>query len=159
METNIKNKIDYSISSAREEDTMLLIRYKLSTIYEFAGTLEQEEKDRIDRYVKEEVPASLSKYNIVKDNGDNDVIGAFLVDDYDNGKILDEIYIEDKYRNKGIGSSIINNIINQHSVAYLWVYKMNEKAISLYKKFGFKVVEETETRYFMKYDKSNDVLG
>ena len=31
----------------------------------------------------------------------------------------------------------------------IWVYKENIKAISLYKKLGFEVVEETQTRYYM----------
>lgn len=32
-----------------------------------------------------------------------------------------------------------------------WVYKENIKAISLYKRFGFNVKEETDTKYYMMY--------
>ena len=35
----------------------------------------------------------------------------------------------------------------------MWVYKENKKAISLYKKLGFCAIEETESRYYMKYSK------
>mgnify|MGYP003207452642 FL=1 len=45
------------------------------------------------------------------------------------------------------------DILNNNDVVYLWVYKENEKAISLYKKLGFNVIEETESRYYMKYNK------
>ena len=36
---------------------------------------------------------------------------------------------------------------------YLWVYKENSKAVLLYKRLGFIIVDETESRYYMKYDK------
>ena len=76
-----------------------------------------------------------------------------LLTNNDNGKLLDEIYLEEGYRNKGIGTKIIMDILNNNDVVYLWVYKENEKAISLYKKLGFNVIEETESRYYMKYNK------
>ncbi|MGE5455556.1 MAG: GNAT family N-acetyltransferase [Ignavibacteriales bacterium] len=59
------------------------------------------------------------------------------------------MYIENLYRNKGIGSNIINNIIKTNKLIYLWVYKDN-KAINLYKKYDFKIIDETDSRYFMK---------
>ena len=40
-----------------------------------------------------------------------------------------------------------------NDIIYLWVYKENVQAISLYKKLGFNVIEETESRYYMKYSK------
>ena len=65
--------------------------------------------------------------------------------------MLDEIYVEQEYRNKGIGTDIIKNVINENDIIYLWVYKENVKAISLYKKLGFNVIDETDSRYYMKY--------
>lgn len=67
--------------------------------------------------------------------------------------MLDEIYIEQEYRNKGIGTDIIKNVINENDIIYLWAYKENTKAISLYKKLSFNIIEETESRYYMKYSK------
>ena len=57
--------------------------------------------------------------------------------------ILDEIYLEEEYRNKGIGTDIIENILKINTIVYLWVYKKNIKAISLYKKMKFKIINET----------------
>ena len=84
---------------------------------------------------------------------DNKIVGCILLTNNDNGKLLDEIYLEEEYRNKGIGTKIIMDILDNNDVVYLWVYKENEKAISLYKKLGFNVIEETESRYYMKYNK------
>lgn len=149
METNIKDKIDYKFIDANIEDKGMLIKYKLSTIYEYADNLSEEENNRIKDYVNEEVPRLLNKYKIVVYN--NEKIGSLLVDDYLDGKMLDEIYLEDKYRGMGIGSSLIEDILNKHDVVYLWVYKDNKRAIKLYKRYGFSVEEETESRYFMKW--------
>lgn len=155
METNIKDKINYKLVNASFNDVDMLINYKLSTIYEYAGELDKDEKNRIDKYVNEEVKKCIDKYKVIM--VDNEKIGAYLVDDYDNGKILDEIYIIEEYRCKGIGRKIIEDILKQHSVVYLWVYKMNEKALRLYKRLGFNIDEETETRYFMKYVRKEDI--
>ncbi len=69
-----------------------------------------------------------------------------------DGKLLDDIYLEKEYRNKSIGSNIIRNIIKDNDIIYLWVYKLNTKAISLYEKLDFSIIQKTETRYYMKYD-------
>ena len=84
---------------------------------------------------------------------DNKIIGSFLLVNKDDGILLDEIFIEEPYRNKGIGTNIIKEVINNNDIIYLWVYKENVQAISLYKKLGFNVIEETESRYYMKYSK------
>ena len=84
---------------------------------------------------------------------DNDIIGCLLLTNKDDGKLLDEIYLEEDYRNKGIGTSIIKDILYNNDIVYLWVYKDNINTISLYKKLGFDVINETESRYYMKYNK------
>ena len=115
------------------------------------GTASVEEIDKINKYVTSEVPKLINDYrNIVVDNK---IVGCLLLTNKDDGKLLDEIYLEEEYRDKGIGTKIIKNILNNNDIVYLWVYKENKKAISLYKKLGFCAIEETESRYYMKYSK------
>ena len=143
--------MEYKLSKSSENDINRLIEYKNRTIYQYAKDLSNEEIDRINKYVTSEVPRLINDYcNIIVDNK---IVGCILLTNNDSGKLLDEIYLEEKYRNKGIGTKIIMNILNNNDVVYLWVYKENEKAISLYKKLGFNVIEETESRYYMKYNK------
>ena len=69
-------------------------------------------------------------------------IGCFLVVKKDDGVMLDEIFLEEAYRNKGIGSKLLENLIiaskekNMSSIT-LEVNENNIYAISLYKKFNF----------------------
>ncbi len=143
--------MEYKLSKSTREDINRLIEYKKRTIYEYAKDLSDEEINRINNYVNSEVPKLIiDYYNIIVDNK---IVGCLLLTIKDDGKLLDEIYLEEEYRNKGIGTSIIKNILNNNDIVYLWAYKENEKAISLYRKLGFNIIEETESRYYMKYCK------
>lgn len=143
--------MDYKLIKSSNDDVNKLIDYKKKTIFEYADNLSQEEIDKINNYVNNNVPKLINNYsNIVVDNK---VVGCLLLTNKDDGILLDEIYLEEEYRNKGIGTSIIKDIIANNSIVYLWVYKENIKAISLYNKLGFKVIEETESRNYMKYNK------
>ncbi len=95
------------------------------------------------------IPIEIFDYKIVK--SDNKKIGCLLVTKRMTILFLDEIYLEEEYRNKGIGTSIIKDILKTNSTVYLWVYKKNINAISLYKKMNFEILSETENRYYMKY--------
>ena len=143
--------MDYKLIKSSNDDIEKLIDYKKKTIFEYAKDLSESEINKINNYVEDEVPKLINDYcNIVVDNK---VVGCLLLTDKDDGTLLDEIYLEEKYRNKGIGTNIIKEVINNNDIIYLWVYKENVQAISLYKKLGFNVIEETESRYYMKYSK------
>lgn len=143
--------MEYKLSTSSNKDINRLIEYKKRTIYEYAKDLSNEEIDKINKYVTSEVPKLINDYcNIIVDNK---IVGCLLLTNKDDGKLLDEIYLEEEYRNKGIGTEIINDILNNNDIVYLLVYKENEKAISLYKKLKFNVIEENESRYYMKYNK------
>ena len=143
--------MDYKLSKSSNDDIEKLIDYKKRTIYEYAKDLSNKEIDKINNYVTSEVLKLINDYcNIIVDDK---IVGCLLLTDKDDGTLLDEIYLEEKYRNKGIGTNIIKEVINNNDIIYLWVYKENVQAISLYKKLGFNVIEETESRYYMKYSK------
>lgn len=140
--------MNYNLKNATVKDIQILIQYKLNTIMEYASDLTEKERDKIIKYVNNNIPKQIDNYQMILVN--TKTIGAVLINNLDDGVLLDEIFIEEDFRNKGIGSSILKEIIQNHDIVYLWVYKLNKKAIKLYKKIGFKVIEETETRYYMK---------
>ena len=141
--------MNYKLMKANIDDVSILIDYKLKSIFDYAENLSLEEIKQINNYVKSNVPKEIDDYRVICINDKK--IGCLLVVNKDDGVLLDEIYLEEKYRNKGIGTSIIKKILSSYNIVYLWVYKLNTRAISLYKKLGFKIIDETETRYYMKY--------
>ena len=140
----------YILKEAQKKNFSLLEKWKFQTVLEYAGELSIEELSKIKNYVHKNVKENIQLYNLIIVN--ESIIGCVLVSPYKDGHLLDEIYLESSYRNQGIGTSIICDILKQYAVVYLWVYKDNIKAIRLYKRLGFNVLEETETRYLMKFE-------
>lgn len=143
--------MSYSLIEPLENNREKIMTYKLNSILEYAENLSQEEMNRIKDYVDNQVSLKMKNYKMI--SIDNKIVGCLLLEKQDDGILIDEIYLEENYRNRGIGTDILKNILLSNNVVYLWVYKLNTKAFSLYKKLNFKVIEETETRYYMKYSK------
>ena len=141
----------YKLVKASKKDIPRLIQYKKDIIYMYIKCLSEEEKENINEYVINSVNEIFKDYyNIIIDDK---IIGSVCIRDLENAKLLDEIYLEKEFRNKGIGTDIIRKMLKKNRNIYLWVYKENKKAISLYKRLGFIIVDETDSRYYMKYDK------
>ena len=141
----------YKLVKASKKDIPRLIKYKKDIIYMYSKDLVEDERNKIDEYVITSVNEMFKDYyNIIIDDK---IIGSILLKDMPQGKLIDEIYIEKEFRNNGIGTDIIRKMLENNRNIYLWVYKENKKAISLYNRLGFIIVDETDSRYYMKYDK------
>ena len=141
----------YKLVKASKKDIPRLIRYKKDIIYMYSKDLAEDERNKIDEYVITSVNEMFKDYyNIIIDDK---IIGSILLKDMPQGKLLDEIYLEKEFRNTGIGTDIIRKMLKKNRNIYLWVYKENSKAVLLYKRLGFIIVDETDSRYYMKYDK------
>ena len=141
-----------NIRKAELNDVDMLLDMKLDIILssEKIAELDKRELEKIVNYSEEEIRENLEDYKIIEDN-DKNIIGIFALFDYDDGKLLDTIYVINSSRKKGIGTKIIKNIIlNNYQPIYLWIYKSNKLAVKLYERLNFKIKEETDTRYFMK---------
>lgn len=140
----------YKLENASIKDIERIKKYKLNTIFEYAKDLDKKEVEKINNYVNKSIPKQIFEYkNIVLNNI---IVGSFLITKNENGLLLDEIFIEEQYRNKGIGTSIIKDVVSKsNNNVYLWVYKDNIKAVNLYNKLGFNIKEETDSRYYMEY--------
>lgn len=141
----------YKLVKASKKDIPRLIKYKKDIIYMYSKDLVEDERNKIDEYVITSANEMFEDYyNIIIDDK---IIGSILLKDMPQGKLIDEIYIEKEFRNNGIGTDIIRKMLENNRNIYLWVYKENEKAISLYNRLGFIIVDETDSRYYMKYDR------
>lgn len=141
--------INYKLENATSNDLERIKKYKLNTIFQYANDLSEEEKNKIIKYVNEDVCSQINNYQNIIYN--DNIVGSILIKNIDDVLLIDEIFIEEKYRNKGFGTSVLNNIIlNETKNIFLWVYKENSKAINLYKKLGFTIKQETQSRYYMQ---------
>ena len=144
--------IRYILVRAAKKVIPRLIKYKKDIIDMYNKDLSEDEKNKINEYVTNSVSEMFKDYyNIVLDDK---IIGSILLKDIQEGKLIDEIYIEKEFRNNGIGTDIIMKAVKKsnNKNIYLWVYKENIKAVSLYKRLGFKIIDQTESRYYMEYN-------
>ena len=119
----------YILIKASKKDIPRLIQYKKEIIYMYSKGLSGEEKKNITEYVITSVNEMFKDYyNIVIDDK---IIGSIMVKDIQEGKLIDEIYIEKEFRNNGIGTDIIMKVVKEsdNKNIYLWVYKENTKAV------------------------------
>ena len=102
----------YKLVKTSKKDIPRLIQYKKDIIYMYSKGLSGEEKENINEYVINIVNETLKDYfNIIVDDK---IIGSVCIKDLENAKLLDEIYLEKEFRNKGIGTDIIRKIKKQY---------------------------------------------
>ena len=81
---------------------------------------------------------------------DNKVVGFIHYTKLYNSVDLVDIIVSDEYQNQMIGSTLIDYMITNLSAddkIYLEVNTNNKKAINLYQKFGFKVINIRKNYY------------
>ena len=157
-------QIDYIIRPLREEETHLLRDFLYEAIYIPEG-VEPPTKEVIDIYI-ENFGKNQDDYCLVAETG-NKVIGAVwarIMNDYghiDNNTPSLSISLYREYRNKGIGTSLMKEMLKllrdkgYHQVS-LSVQKANY-ATKMYLKLGFKIIRETDEEFIMVKNMTEDI--
>lgn len=140
---------NYQLIPATINNLRLLKEFKLKTILNNEENISIEEKNKILKYVNQTTSQYINDYQLIVVS--NKIVGCLLLREYEDGKLLDELYLIPEYRNQHIGTSIIMKIISTFPIIYLYVYKENKIALNLYLKYQFKIIAETKSRYYMQY--------
>lgn len=140
---------NYKLIKATKKDFDQINQYRLQTIIT-EGNPDIEEQKKIEKYVKETLKKHLNDYFMIVVNGKKIGTVGYYEAEIDT-ILIEEIYLEEAYRNCKIGTSILNNILEKYKnqKVILWAYKNNKIAISLYEHLGFKKIEETIDRIKM----------
>ena len=162
-------QIKYTIRPLREEETHLLRDFLYEAIYIPEG-VEPPTKEVIDipelKIYIENFGKNQDDYCLVAETG-NKVIGAVwarIMNDYghiDNNTPSLSISLYREYRNKGIGTSLMKEMLKllrdkgYHQVS-LSVQKANY-ATKMYLKLGFKIIRETDEEFIMVKNMTEDI--
>lgn len=89
---------------------------------------------------------------------ENKPIGYIFAKKIDDKYLIDGLYVDINFRNKGIATKLVKEIIREIYLLgdyeiFINVLKKNKVAVNLYNKLGFNTKEETDSRYYMKYKK------
>lgn len=141
----------YDLRYATDEDYNFLYELNKTTMVKYVKEIWGWEESVQQKFFRDKF--SYNKYKIIV--CDNLDIGAISVSKNDSDIFIDIIEILPKYQNKGIGTSIIIQIITDSksedfSRILLQVFKKNS-AKKLYDKLGFSTIDETKTHYVMEF--------
>ncbi|MFH1684096.1 MAG: ribosomal protein S18-alanine N-acetyltransferase [Candidatus Margulisiibacteriota bacterium] len=78
------------------------------------------------------------KYLVAKDEGK--VLGYIGIEEISGERHIINMAVHPESRRKGVGKKLIERILNKKDVFFLEVRVLNEPAVKLYEKYGFKNV-------------------
>ena len=88
---------------------------------------------------------------------DDGIVKAMVkIEDVGEKTKISEFFVDPFFQGEGIGTKILNNVIEKSKEVFLYVLDKNEKAIRFYVKMGFKYTGEKEEFlnsgfYMLKY--------
>lgn len=85
-------------------------------------------------YAKPEILGRISVYD------DGIVRGMVRIE----GTQVRELYVDDFFRNEGIGSALLEYAVREHDADHLWVLEKNLNAIRFYESGGFRLTSERQ---------------
>lgn len=144
--------LEYKIVDAKDKDMDILTSIKLVTMIddEMDKVLPFDEKKKIKKSVFMNIERTCELYKIIYVG--KMIAGAYLVLPYEDGYIIDELYLFKEYRNQGIGTDIVAKLKKKYDVLYIWVYKNNSDAIRFLERMGFTIATKGRT-LIMKCDR------
>ncbi len=96
-------------------------------------------------------------FKLINDDNSNEIVGFIIViQDQEYRVNLINLLISKQYKNKGYGSHLLKYTLNKIKemnnidLIVLNVNSKNKVAISLYQKFGFRIVQKIESYYRQK---------
>ena len=139
--------VEFVCTNATKKDIDVITSIKLVTMIDnvMDKKLSYEERKKIEDTIKKEIKENYMQYQIIY--VDKKRAGVYITVPYKKGVMIDEIYLFEEFRNKGIGTKIINNIRNEYSFTYIWLYKDNKDMYRFLRRIGF-----------MDYDVNNRIL-
>ncbi len=105
---------------------------------------------KVLQWVENKIQNNINNYTAITLAGKT--VGYYCLEKQGDKWELDDFYILPAYRNRGIGSAVLKNICtNTGGCIFLYVFRKNIRAISLYIRFGFVTVKTvSETRQIME---------
>ena len=130
----------------------------------FLTLLIQDER-KYDNTIDENFVVSNYFINMIKEDNilllyknENKPIGYIFAKKINGKYLIDGLYIDINFRNKGIATKLIKEIIREiyllgNYEIFINTLKKNKIAVNLYKNNGFIVEQEDELKFYMGYNK------
>lgn len=142
--------LSYEVATPEDIDLIYEFNEYLIESYE---DLQMIEFDKVLSWVRRKIETYINEYQRIIYNGE--LAGYFRFHQDGDRMELDDLYIFPDYRNKQIGTRVVEKCLSETNLpVFLYVFTKNSKAVALYERLGFRVIETiNNTRYIMQCDK------
>lgn len=105
---------------------------------------------KVLEWVEKKIRMNITKYTAITLDGEK--AGYYCLERQENKWELDDFYVFPACRGKGIGTAVLQKICADiEGSIFLYVFRKNTRAISLYNRFGFETVKAvSDTRQIME---------
>ena len=125
---------------ARPEDIEALYAFNKELIDRYED-IEAIDYEKVLHWVRRKLETRISEYTCVF--AGNQKVGYYHFADVDDKMELDDLYVFPGFRGRGIGTAIVRKCCKEaDKTLFLYVFSENKRAISLYRRLGFRVVQE-----------------
>lgn len=143
--------LSYQKASYIDVDSVYELCKQLIIDYE---NLESIDLEKVLKWVHHKIETCIDEYQVIYTNDEKAGYYHFFLNE-DGEYELDDLYIYPSFQNKGIGTKVIEMCCaTTDAPVMLYVFIKNKRAVSLYKKLGFEVIETiNNSRYIMRRNK------
>lgn len=113
--------------------------------------LESIDYPKVIKWVRRKIEASIHDYTVIY--ADEQKAGYYHFYQNEDGQFeIDDLYVFPEFQNQGIGSEVVKKCCaSVQAPVMLYVFIENKRAVSLYQKLGFEIVETIhDSRYIME---------
>lgn len=146
-------EITYCNATAEDIEPIYILCRQLIDSYE---NLEAIDYPKVLQWVRRKIEKSIDEYTVIEADGQK--AGYFrFCQNGDGLHEIDDLYVFPAFQNRGIGSAVIEKCCRScREDVMLYVFSKNTRAVSLYQRLGFEIVETVRnSRYIMKRKNSH----
>lgn len=135
-----------------EEDIALIQEYQRKYVLSHEDPTMIEMKDALELlYTK--IEGNQEAYRCACKDG-NKVGYVHVIEEIDQSYLLDDLFVLEKYREKGIGTEILRDVVqNADDAVYVYMYIKNTRLIDFFEKRGFYVKRiVSKSRLILQHD-------
>ena len=136
---------------AREADADIIFK-QCKVLVDTYETVSDIDYHSVLAWILKKIRENVCSYTRVIQDGRT--VGYYFLREVGEKLELDDFYVLEEYRRKGIGSAVLRDCLQSvHQPVYLYVFVKNTGAIRLYHRFGFRKIKDVGfTRWIMEWD-------
>ena len=141
--------LNYEVATADDIELIYEFNKHLIDSYEDVQSIPY---DKVLNWVHNKIETKINEYQRIIYNGE--LVGYYRFYQDGDRMELDDLYVFPDYRNQQIGTRVVDKCLSETELpVYLYVFIKNSKAVALYERLGFRVIETIkDTRYIMQCD-------